>query len=45
MLHSRVIPDEVGGLILISGLDEDHLVDNYANCGENELIILLCFDK
>lgn len=34
VLHSRVIPDEVCRLILIPGLDEVHLVDDYANCGE-----------
>lgn len=31
MLHSGVVPDEVGSFILIPGLDEVHLVDDFSN--------------
>lgn len=31
VLHGRIIPDEVGGLVIIPGLDETHLTDDYPN--------------
>lgn len=39
VLHGRVIPDEVGGLILIPALDEVHLVDDYANLEKRNLTL------
>lgn len=40
VLHSRVIPDEVGSLVIITGLAEVHLIDDYSNWGEKTLIRL-----
>lgn len=31
VLHGRIIPDEVGSLVIIPGLDETHLTDDYPN--------------
>lgn len=38
MLHGRIIPDEVGGLVIIPGLDEVHLVDDYTNWGKTLIL-------
>ncbi len=32
MLHGRVIPDEIGHLIIISGFMKDHLLNDNTNC-------------
>lgn len=34
MLHGRVIPNEVGSFVIIPGLDEVHLIDDYTNWGK-----------
>lgn len=39
VLHSRVIPDEVGSLVIIPGLDEVHLIDDYSNWGEKHSLV------
>lgn len=31
VLHSGVVPDEVGGFIFVPGLNEVHFIDGYAN--------------